>query len=88
MRGEPAKQEIVFGRIPKSDIITAVKHWASVLTSEGLYCDMQSWDNCPDILRDAVILVTGNDSGQGCTREGLVESRIVLCLVVRTVQHY
>ena len=88
VRGEPAKQEIVFGRIPKSDIITAVKHWASVLTSEGLYCDMQSWDFCPDILRDAVILVTGNDSGQGCTREGLVESRIVLCLVVKTVQHY
>ena len=70
-RGEPAKKEIIIGKIPKRDLNTAVKHWAEVLTSDGQYCDMQTLDNCPDILKDTVILVVGNDSGQGFTREGI-----------------
>ena len=69
--GEPVKKEIIVGRIPKEDIVSAVKHWAEVLTSDGQYQDMQSLEHCPEILSDTVILVVGNDSGQGFTREGI-----------------
>ena len=49
-------KEIVIGKIPKSDIKTAVQHWAATLSSDGQYVDMQSSPNCPDILCDTVVL--------------------------------
>ena len=69
--GQPAVKEIIIGKIHKEDIIPAVQHWADTLSSSGQYVDMQDMANCPDILKDTVVLVCGNDSGQGHTREGI-----------------
>ena len=33
--GKCARKEVVIGKIPKSDIITAVEHWAELLTNQG-----------------------------------------------------
>ena len=62
--GRAAEKDIFITKISKSDIIPAVQHWATTLTSSGQYVDMQSLPDCPDILRDAVLLMVGNDSGQ------------------------
>ena len=69
--GQPARKEIVIGKIPEQNIPTAVQHWADVVTSQGQYQDMQSMEHCPPILHDCVVLVVGNDSGQGYCREGI-----------------
>ena len=69
--GEPQKQEIIIARIPQENILTAVQHWANTLTERGEFVEMQDFDNCPEILRDSVVLILGNDSGQGFTREGV-----------------
>ena len=69
--GQPARKEIVIGKIPKEHMHAAVQHWADILTDQGQYVDMQSLENCPEDLHDSVVLVLGNDSGQGYCREGL-----------------
>ena len=69
--GKAAVKEIIIGKIPKEDIIPAVKHWADTLSRSDQYVDMQDMPDCPDILRDTVVIVCGNDSGQGHTREGI-----------------
>ena len=69
--GEPQKQEIIIARIPQENILTAVQHWANTLTERGEFVEMQDFENCPEILRDSVVLILGNDSGQGFTREGV-----------------
>ena len=33
--------------------------------------DLQTLDHCPDVLHDTVVVVLGNDIGQGYCREGL-----------------
>ena len=35
------------------------------------FVDLQNLDNCPEPLHDCVVMILGNDSGQGFTREGL-----------------
>ena len=69
--GEEPKHEVVIARIPKEEIITAVQHWASTLTERGQFVDLQSFDNCPEILHGVVVLVMGNDAGAGFSREGV-----------------
>ena len=69
--GTPQRQDVVLSRIPKDDVMTAVQHWATLLTERGQYIDLQQLDNCPKILFDCVVLVLGNDSGQGYCREGI-----------------
>ena len=66
-----ARKDIVIGKIPKCDLVTAVKHFAKMVTNQGHYVDLQTLDHCPDILRDCVVLVMGNDSGQGYCREAV-----------------
>ena len=48
-----------------------MQHFADSLTQQGDYVDMQSYDNCPEVLRDCAVIILGNDSGQGYTREGI-----------------
>ena len=69
--GQPAKKEVVIGRIPKSNLQSAIQHWADVISDSGEYRDMQDMEFCPEVLRDCVVVVVGNDSGQGYCREGL-----------------
>ena len=71
INGQAAQKIVVFGRISKSDIVLAVQHWAQMVTDHEQYIDLQTLDNCPDILRDCVVVILGNDSGQGYCREGL-----------------
>ena len=71
MDGREPKQEVVTVRIPKEDIKTAVQHWASILTERGEFVELQSFENCPPILHGAVVVILGNDSGQGFCREGI-----------------
>ena len=47
--GYPARKEIVVGRIRKENILEAVQHFAESITD---YVDMQSYENCPEILHD------------------------------------
>ena len=54
--------------IKKENIVTAVQHFADSITD---YVDMQSYDNCPEVLNDCAVIVLGNDAGQGFTREGI-----------------
>ena len=67
----PARKEIVIGQIPQENIATTVQHWANLITERGDFIEIQSLEDCPIILRDSVIVVVGNDSGQGYTREGI-----------------
>ena len=69
--GKEQRQEVVVVRVAKDDIETAVQHWATKLTEQGQYVDMQEFENCPEILHDSVLLILGNDSGQGFVREGV-----------------
>ena len=69
--GLPERKQIVIGRIPKEDISSAVQHWASTITERGDFIEMQSLENCPKVLEDTVVMVVGNDSGQGYCREGI-----------------
>ena len=61
--GVAARKEVVFGRISKTDIVSALQHWANQVTEQGQYIDLQSLDNCPDSLYDCVAVILGNDSG-------------------------
>ena len=70
-KGGPKQQEVIVGCIPSDNIAIAVQHWAEQLTQRDEYVDLQQFENCPDILRDTVVVVIGNDSGQGYSREGL-----------------
>ena len=58
------KQEVVIVSIPKLEIKTALQHWTSCLTERGEFVELQSFENCPPILYDAVALILGNDSGK------------------------
>ena len=69
--GEPMRQEIIVCKISKDDIQNAVQHWASTLTDRGEFIELQQFENCPEILHDCIVLVLGNDSGQGFSREGV-----------------
>lgn len=69
--GVPKRQDVIIGRIPSDQIHLAVQHWADQLTDRGEYVDLQQFENCPEILRDSVVVVMGNDSGRGFCREGL-----------------
>ena len=66
--GHPARKEVVVGKIRKENIVAAVQHFADSITD---YVDMQSYDNCPEILHDTAVCIMGNDAGQGFTREGI-----------------
>jgi hypothetical protein len=48
-----------------------VQHWANVLTDRGQYVSLGDQSDCPELLKEAVVIVTGNDAGQGRTREGI-----------------
>ena len=63
VNGEPAKKDIVIASINKNDIVTALQHFADVIVEQGQYVDLQTFDNCPEVLRDCV--------GAGYTREGV-----------------
>ena len=65
------RQEIIVSKISKDDIQNAVQHWASTLTDRGEFIELQQFENCPEILHDCIVLVLGNDSGQGFSREGV-----------------
>ena len=65
---QPARKEVFVGRIKSENIIPAVEHFASCVED---YIDLESLDNCPESLRDCAVIIVGNDSGQGYTREGL-----------------
>jgi hypothetical protein len=69
--GEPKRQDVIVGRIPSEYVQTAVQHWANALSERGEYVDLQQFDNCPEVLHDSVVLILGNDSGQGYCREGI-----------------
>ena len=71
VNGEPAKKDIVIASINKNDIVTALQHFADIIVEQGQYVDLQTFDNCPEVLRDCVVVVMGNDSGAGYTREGV-----------------
>ena len=65
---QPAKKEVFVGKIKYENIIPAVAHFASCVED---YVDLESLENCPASLKGCAVIITGNDSGQGYTREGL-----------------
>ena len=70
-KGQPERKEVFIGKISKEDIASALQHWANVVTESGDFVEMQSLEHCPKVLEDKVIIVCGNDSGQGFCREGI-----------------
>ena len=70
-KGGAARRDWVVGSIKQDNMAEAVQHWAKELTDRGQFVSLGDLSDCPEFLRDAVVAVIGNDSGQGRTREGL-----------------
>ena len=65
---QPVRKEVFVGRIKDENMIPAVEYFASCVED---YIDLESLENCPESLKGCAVMIVGNDSGQGYTREGL-----------------
>ena len=70
-KGGAARRDWIVGSVKPDCLAAAVQHWANVLTERGQYVSLGDQSDCPELLKEAVVLVTGNDAGQGRTREGI-----------------
>ena len=66
--GQPARKDVVVGTISREYIVAALQHFADAVTD---YVDLQSYEDCPDVLYDCAVIITGNDAGQGFSREAI-----------------
>ena len=71
VNGHPARIELTFCQIDGFDLLTAVKHWAKVLTETNQFVRLGDTKNCPEVLSESVVICIGDDCGQGATRECL-----------------
>ena len=55
-------------QIRGQNLLKAIKHWGEVLHQTNQLIDLQDFPNCPEILTNKLVLVIGDDSGQGHTR--------------------
>ena len=70
-KGGAARRDWIVGSVKPGCLAATVQHWANVLTDRGQYVSLGDQSDCPELLKEAVVIVTGNDAGQGRTREGI-----------------
>ena len=66
--GEVPKVEPIFAQVNGEHLASLISHWAQVLAETGQLVELADLPNCPDTLKDKVVLIVGDDSGQGYTR--------------------
>ena len=71
VNGEPVRRDIIIGSIVKENILSTIQHFIDIISEQGQFVELQTFENCPEILVNCVVLVLGNDSGAGYTREGV-----------------
>lgn len=57
-----------YAQIRGDDLLKAIQNWAAFLVETSQMTELGDLPNCPEELKQKVVLVVGDDSGQGHTR--------------------
>ena len=57
-----------YAQIGGNDLLLSIQHWLDIIVKTGQFLELGSLENCPEDLKQKIVIVIGDDSGQGHTR--------------------
>jgi hypothetical protein len=81
--GEVPRVMADYAQISGDHLLLAIKHWGEILDETNQLIELGNLPNCPNIFKGKLVLVIGDDSGQG-----RVESSQLLRMVINLSRNF